>query len=664
MEGHLEQRRGAGGVDGAGERGGGVGRRVWNQQAVGEGEPRRAELIAGGGTVDIALWKCPRCLEKTFATRRKCFGCGLPRPNNATWVRERWKQNFLPRDVQEMRKEEGRGGCAGEVAVGGATGGGKGRAEKGGKAGKGGQQTAGEAGHRGAELPPAGVGHGRIKGGNAREDNPEGKEEVEGVEAPPGARPKAAAAKPGGKGVRPGESAWAVVPPPYAHPEVSRVGLVAREKALQERKQQLPDEDPRRTIAEKRIEEVGAEIKRAGGFTAQKLVWSFVDGQKQIRAVGARIEDARTELQLRQQAAAKALEDEAKAEVELEALKAKEKNCRQRNAHLAMQVAVEATVGVDGFDELEAHLCFLGSALVAAGLVQAEQSFMAVANFVRKFAPRHYAKEMDPVVRELDSAASTITIDLENEAGDWIEQEALGEARQVPAGATPRAFETSIATLEAARLTQAGEVQQMLPAVCEIWKANRAADKSDGERKARVAKTTLSSKRILGKSRAHSEEGLVQNKTCKQPSKKRSSSLLRPALQDKKGPDPMDAVEEGKGGGSACGGSSSILGRKDSERRRGRSRSLSRERSRRRSSFSSESGRFEGKGIKGPPRRAKRGWEKEEEEEVRAAAFEHCLGCGAGPLRDALLQARCQCGGPLCAECQGANACMRCNGAC
>ena len=203
-EGDLEQRRGAGGVDGAGSRGGAAGRRVWNQQAVGEGEPRRAELIVGGGTVDIALWKCPRCLEKTFATRRKCFGCGHPRPNNATWVRERWKQNFLPRDVQEMRKEEGRGGCAGEVAVGGATGGGKGRAEKGGKAGKGGQQTAGEARHRGAELPPAGVGHGRIKGGNAREDNPEGKEEVEGVEAPPGSRPKAAAAKPGGKGVRPG----------------------------------------------------------------------------------------------------------------------------------------------------------------------------------------------------------------------------------------------------------------------------------------------------------------------------------------------------------------------------------------------------------------------------------------------------------------------------
>ena len=87
MEGDLEQRRGAGGVDGGGGPGGGAGRTVRNGLAVGEGVPRRAERTAGGGgTVEIALLKCSRCLEKTFATRRKCFGCGLPRPNIGTRV--------------------------------------------------------------------------------------------------------------------------------------------------------------------------------------------------------------------------------------------------------------------------------------------------------------------------------------------------------------------------------------------------------------------------------------------------------------------------------------------------------------------------------------------------------------------------------------------------
>ena len=663
MEGDLEQRRGAGGVDGGGGPGGG--RIVWNGLAVGEGVPRRAERTAGGGgTVEIALWRCSRCLEKTFATRRKCFGCGLPRPNNATWVREKWKRNFLPRDVQELRGEEAQGEEAGEVSGGGVPGGGKGRAEKGGNAGKGEGQTPRQAGLRGAEGPTAGCGQGGGKGNNAKGGKQSGKDNVEGAEPPPGARPKAAAARPGAKGTPTGESSWAVVPPPYAHPDVNRIELVGREQALQQRIQELPSEDPRRAIAEKRIGEVAEEIKRAGGFTGQKLVWSFVDGQKQVRAVAAKIEDAEALLQQKQQAAAKALEDEAKAEVEVEALRAKERNCRQRNAHLAMQVAVEATVGVDGFGELEAHLCFLGSALAGAGLVQAEQSYMAVADFVRKFAPQHYAKELDPVVRELDSAASTITIDLENERVDWIEQEARGEARHVSVGPVPRAFETSIATVEAARLTQAGELQQSLPAVCEIWKASKAPDKSDGERRSRATKTTLSAKRTLGGTRAHSEERLVQNKTCKQAARKRSSSLLRPALQDKKGQVPMDVLVEGKVEGSISGGSGSVRGGKPREKRRGRSRSLSRERSRRRGSVRSQSSRPEGKGHDGPSQKETRGWGKKEEGEARAAAFEHCLGCGAGPLRDALLQARCHCGGPLCEECQGANACMRCNGAC
>ena len=386
-----------------------------------------------------------------------------------------------------------------------------------------------------------------------------------------------------------------------------------------------------------------------------------MDGQKQLKSTGAKVEAAQAELQLRQKAAAKALEEEAKAEVELAALQAKQQNCRQRNAHLAFQVAVEATVGVEGFSELEASLSYLGVALQAAGLVHAEAAFMAVADFVRKFAPQNYNQELDPVLRELDSVASTATIDVENERVDWMEMEARGEAREIVFASPPKAFETSIATLEAARLYQPMALEANLPAACALWKQNRAAETGEVGRKMGVAKAVGANKRTAGKSRAHSEEKLVHNKTNKQAAKKRAISLVRPPRQESKQvPELMDIVEEGRAGGISSGESGRKSSRGARIMGRGRSRSVSRERGRKRGLSGSRAPKLPSEEGQRRSGRKKHGWDQGVD--AQAPAFEHCLGCGAGPLQDSLLKARCMCGGPLCEACQGANACIRCNG--
>ena len=623
----------------------------------GRGDGRGMGRSAGvDGRIEIDLWKCPRCRENSFATRDACFHCGKPRPSSAAWVRELWNESFLPRDVQALRRNVSRDAQNVEGENGEAKEAGKGGRGEGNLAANKKDNTSGPKGEGKAALPVGGVKR-QEEGGKAG-----GKGGVEAeARAPFGAKPKAKASKTGEVALPAEEKPWAEIPAPYIPPALNRVELVAREQALRERMEELASEDPRRELAGKRIEETGAAIKDAGGHSGRKLVWSFMDGQKQLKAAGAKIESAQAELHLRQAAAAKALEDEAKAEMDLAALKAKEHNCRQRNAHLAMQVAVEATIGVEGYGELEAQLSYVGVTLQAAGLVHAEAAFKAVAGFVRKFAPQQYNQAMDPVLRELDSAASTATIDVENERVDWMELEARGEAREIARASTPKAFETSIATLEAARLCQTTAQDANLPAVCAIWKKSRAAETGDVGRKLGAAKAVGASKRAVGNARAHSEEKLVHNKVSKQATRKRALSLVRPPRHEaKQVPELMDIMEEEKGLAINSGASGRRSSRGTQIVERGRSRSVSRERSRKRGLEEGTVPRastVEGQRRNG---RKKHGWGPEGG--APALAFEHCLGCGAGPLQESLLTARCVCGGPLCETCQGANACIRCNG--
>ena len=104
----LEEGRPRGESHGAGK-GGGQSRILW--AAGGKGQFGRAQTGGrlGGGRVQVGMWRCPRCGANTFAIRPSCFTCGGPRPSAPVQVREWWRSDFLPIDVQAMLVEGRRG---------------------------------------------------------------------------------------------------------------------------------------------------------------------------------------------------------------------------------------------------------------------------------------------------------------------------------------------------------------------------------------------------------------------------------------------------------------------------------------------------------------------------------------------------------------------------
>ena len=322
-----------------------------------------------------------------------------------------------------------------------------------------------------------GLGTGQGKGawevGKQRRGNEEGGGGVE-LRAP-SARPKAKAAPLASGATHTGgaKQAWPGLEKPYMPPEKSRIELAGQLEALEQRAQELDAGDPRLVQAKERIQEVERALKDAGGRTPSKLYFSLLDGQKELGKRGKAIEVAREVLERAKAASARVLEEEANAEAWLRACIASEENCRARNAHLAFQAAIEATVGLDGYNELEQKLHYIGSCLAAKGMVHAEEAFMSVAWFVQKFAPQSYSKADDPILQELASSGSdaTVLVGDDDEGVDWMALEAAGEHKAIRKEVLlPKAFETPIATKEAARLAKPVGAQCALPAVLQNGK--------------------------------------------------------------------------------------------------------------------------------------------------------------------------------------------------
>ena len=266
----------------------------------------------------------------------------------------------------------------------------------------------GKFGVGGGTGPMHAVGTGR--GGEARLEN-ESRGSVVGTRAP-GARPKARPAPLATNSGAPGEKnqGWPVLEQPYKPPEKSRVVLAEQLEALEQRAQEFKDGDPRIEKARERIQEVQNTLKDAGGRTANKLYFSLLEGHKEVGKRGKMVQDAKDLLEKAKMASAAALEEEAKAEAWVQACAAREENCRYRNAHLAFQVAVEATVGIDGYQELEQKVHYLGATLAAGNQSHAREAFEGVAWFVSRFAPQTYSKADDPLLQELASSDPDETV--------------------------------------------------------------------------------------------------------------------------------------------------------------------------------------------------------------------------------------------------------------
>ena len=236
---------------------------------------------------------------------------------------------------------------------------------------------------------------------------------------------------------------------------------------------------------------------------------------------GREKEAAREALERARRATAEVLEAEGKAEAWVRACATREENCRLRNAHLAFQLAVEATVGVEGYKELEEKLYYLHAKLATDKDAYAREAFGSIAWFVSKFAPQSYNKQEDPLLRDLASSDSDETALVGQgggaDGGAEVEKE-IGKEGSRMQHDPPKAFDTPIAAAEATRLAKIVGGKSALPAAF-----GNASGKEDTERKKAV-----STKRATEGRRARSEERLVQSKADKKSAKARATSVARP----------------------------------------------------------------------------------------------------------------------------------------
>ena len=694
----------------------------------GQGQMGRAQSTAKYSEVELDMWRCPRCRGHTFAMRDRCFDCGERRPINPFHVRESWKANFLPADVQaalalrqhRQTDETGRPSDAQHGTRNASA------EQKGGK-GNGGQREGDGAKGSVVGILPVGRVEKQVRVG--MDTGGAGSEARTGVltgkgpnttlpTMPPGARPKAAPTPPSEQKEKPqaAQDEWPSLPSRYVPPTLSRVEATGRLEALEAREGELAECDPRKEKVAEKIRDAKQMVKEAGGRTRHKLHFNILDGDKELEKRERAVEEARDALGAAHETTVAAVEHERKMEAELEARLREVDNCKARNCHWVFQAAMEAAMGLGGYNELAASTQYVGATLAANGAVHAERAYEQISAFVRKFAPQHYERQNDPVLAELESAdtESIATVCVGQGAMDWREAEAQGEAGAIAQeGLLPKAFETAIVAQEVARTAALRAQEENLP---ESWKKERQRAEREslvaGENKG-VCKVG-GAKRSVGERRGCSVDVGVRSKCVKGLGKKQSTTLAkrnqsrgraedRAAMGGKETEgeerarswDPsMEWTADGRGkrkrqvdeaqrretsrnaprntqgdGQKAEGGetkteSALVLHaeRKTGARGRGeRSRSSSRHESRKKAGGMGMPTAAEGEKPRDGGKR--RGWEEEDPPRAEAQPLFHCLGCGDGPMHGLLLAGKCVCGGPLCRERAGANSCLRCNGA-
>ena len=270
------------------------------------------------------------------------------------------------------------------------------------------------------------------------------------------ARPKS---KPGAAAVAGGAKGAGEMPSiqrPYQPPEKSRIVLAGHVQALEGRMEGMGEGHKKRALAAEKLQEARAALKDAGGRTCNKLHYSLWDGQKELARRGKETQAAAQELEQARRAAAEAVEAATQAEARVSACEAKQENCRLRNAHLAFEVAREATIGVHGYGELEEKMLFVEAALSEAGVHQVSAAFADIAWFIRRFEPQQYREDDESVLRKLESTESDETVEVGRGGveGGSTAGDGGGATGEV---VSPKAFDTGITVQAATRLALADE---------------------------------------------------------------------------------------------------------------------------------------------------------------------------------------------------------------
>ena len=707
---------GDGVLDDAGGRGGGGGERGKGREGKGGG---------GGETVAIDMWQCPRCRGNSFGTRLACFGCKAPRPRGGKWVREWWRVDFLPRDVRWRIEEgdvenvwpaEGPlvpGPSGRMLGKGGAVGGGdfrgsgppalpvgylgkgvQGRGDTEGprqvqaQKGSSGANAKGGQGEGGEKKGARQAGAGGSKGAAQPEEEGKGRD---GLAHPPATRSKAKARPKGGDAPdTPQEEQGKIDEPwpeevqPYVPPPMSRAMLDERYKALLQKREGLRQEDPRLEKTQERIEQTKQWLKDLGGRDANRVPFAMLDGRKELERCQERLRSAREELAEAKAEAARVLTREARAEASVRAWQARCENCKSKNAHLGFQAAVEACAGIEGYEELAQNAMFVEAALAAGGMQEAAQAYQQVSWFISQFGPKVYNKKEDPLLQDLSSVESGATT---------IDIDALGGTEDVP-GAPELAIPLT-------NVVQPGQGQP----VC--WQIDtHGAQGPPGEEEQQ--------KGMPPREDRQSCKQAVRSKIGKE--KKRGASVAANKSSREHGVDEgrRMEVEEARRVDEEMeqedSGGPFVVVRRRGREKRDRSRSSTatvdggRGRSRRRSraarGWSCGKVRSCGEGAmlvpldggggevgasksgeaqvqltlaiqqaasakEGKKRGKKKRWASEEsvgaQRESGQQRHEYCRACGDGPWAIEELRHSCACGAPICDQCQGSNACERCN---
>ena len=211
-------------------------------------------------------------------------------------------------------------------------------------------------------------------------------------------------------------------------PPLPRRLLAGRLGALESRSEQLNEAgDPRKKIAQEKLERTRKELREAGGRTSKRLYFSLVSGEDRIKKAGAEVQAAEEVLQKKE-------EELRAAEASLKQKRDKLQREKAAHAFRGFQAAAEAAQDVEGFGELRLAVQKCGEMLARCGN-ECESEWTHIANFVATFAPWQYASSEDSELADLRSVAASSTpgaTEPEDEAGErndilvW-EQQAVEE---------------------------------------------------------------------------------------------------------------------------------------------------------------------------------------------------------------------------------------------
>ena len=309
----------------------------------------RGGLLQGGGSrggvVGVSMWACPFCSCRNWPTRSRCNACARFRSSRAIVVNEAWRSERIPPRVAATSAENGGEPRAfGERnAVGGARGSAGSRMQPTGRVptrfneksrtgciDADGPETTRGSTRNAQELNQEEKGEER-KGAEQRRRTEGGRDERDENEAP-------------GEGRKTGD---AQLPPErvFVRPPMPREALVQKLGVEEARTARLREEgasEKKLQKAEKRKEEVGEQLKAAGGKTPQSLGFQIRREEEFKKRASTAIDKGEQRIAEREQ---QILELQAQIELERQAQERHKQRCEaaeQRLAWLALQKAKES----------------------------------------------------------------------------------------------------------------------------------------------------------------------------------------------------------------------------------------------------------------------------------------------------------------------------------